>query len=48
MTDENTKMRDIAKAMLIDGATNIEIMRKTHLRLKDIKRIQRNEINTHF
>lgn len=38
----------IAKKMIIDGEPWDEIMNETHLRLKDLKRIQRNEIDTHF
>ena len=39
---------DLAKKMLIDGETYDSIMARTSLRLKDIKRIQRDEINNHF
>lgn len=38
----------IAKKMIIDGEPWDEIMNTTNLRLKDLKRIQRDEINTHF
>ncbi|MDD6794629.1 MAG: hypothetical protein PUE01_04335 [Clostridiaceae bacterium] len=37
-----------AKKMLIAGDSYDSIMEKTHLRLKDIKRIVRNEIDPHF
>lgn len=39
---------DKAKKMLIDGESYESVMEKTHLRLKDIKRIVRNEIDPHF
>ncbi|CUP15098.1 MULTISPECIES: hypothetical protein [Clostridium] len=38
----------VAKKMIIDGDPWDEIMRETHLRLKDLKRIQRDQIDTHF
>lgn len=38
----------IAKKMIIDGEPWEDIMSETHLRLKDLKRIQRDEINPHF
>lgn len=38
----------IAKKMIIDGSPWDEIMKETNLRLKDLKRIQREEIDTHF
>lgn len=37
-----------AKEMLIDGATYDEIKSCTGLREKEIKRIRRNEIDSHF
>lgn len=46
--DEQKSAHDIAKQMIIDGKTFDVIMEKTHLRLKDIKRIQMNEIDPHF
>lgn len=46
--DEQKSAHDIAKQMIIDGETFDVIMEKTHLRLKDIKRIQMNEIDPHF
>ena len=38
----------VAKKMLIDGESWDDIMKETHIRLKDLKRIQRDEIDTHF
>lgn len=40
--------KTIAKKMIIDGESWEKIMDETHLRLKDLKRIQRDEINPHF
>lgn len=40
--------RDVAKRMIIEGESWEKIMDTTHLRLKDLKRIQRDEINPHF
>ena len=37
--------RDVAKKMIIDGEPWDKIMETTNLRLKDLKRIQRDEIN---
>lgn len=37
-----------AKEMLIDGATHAEIKNCTGLREKEIKRIRKNEIDSHF
>jgi len=34
--------------MLIDGESYDKIMDETHLRLKDIKRIEREEVSSHF
>lgn len=45
---DNSSTHDIAKKMIIDGETFDTIMEKTHLRLKDLKRIQRDEINPKF
>ena len=45
---ENSSVHDIAKKMIIDGETFDIIMEKTHLRLKDLKRIQRDEIDPKF
>ena len=41
-------LHDTAKKMIIDGESFDVIMEKTHLRLKDLKRIQQNEINPKF
>ena len=40
--------RDVAKKMIIDGEPWDKIMETTHLRLKDLKRIQRHEIDQKF
>ena len=49
MTDQkNTSVHDISKQMIIDGETFDAIMENTHLRLKDLKRIQRDEIDPKF
>lgn len=45
---KSKQSHDLAKKMLIDGESYDAIMSATNLRLKDIKRIQRNEIDTHF
>lgn len=37
-----------AKQMIIDGVSFDNIMNETHLRLKDLKKIQKNEIDPHF
>lgn len=46
--DKNVKAHDIAKQMIIDGEDWNKIMDETNLRLKDLKRIQREEIDPHF
>ena len=46
--EEKSPVHDIAKKMIIDGETFDTIMEKTHLRLKDLKRIQRDEIDPKF
>ena len=46
--EKNSSVHDIAKKMIIDGETFDTIMEKTHLRLKDLKRIQRDEIDPKF
>ncbi|MDY6012762.1 hypothetical protein [Clostridium sp.] len=48
MDIENKSAHDLAKQMIIDGETFEKIMDKTHLRLKDLKRIQREEISKKF
>ena len=40
--------RDVAKKMIIDGESWEKIIETTHLRLKDLKRIQRDEIDPKF
>ena len=45
---ENISAHDIAKKMIIDGESFDVIMEKTHLRLKDLRRIQINEIDPKF
>lgn len=45
---ENASLHKIAKEMIIAGEPFDKIMEKTHLRLKDLKRIQNDEINPHF
>ena len=40
--------RDVSKKMIIDGESWEKIMDTTHLRLKDLKRIQRDEIDPKF
>lgn len=40
--------RDVAKRMIIDGESWDKIMDTTHLRLKDLKRMQRDEIDSKF
>ena len=44
----NQSAHDMAKQMIIDGESFDTIMEKTNLRLKDLKRIQKNEIDPHF
>lgn len=44
----NKSAHDIAKKMIIDGESFDVIMKKTHLRLKDLKRIQSEEISPKF
>lgn len=46
--EEKKALRDTAKKMIIDGESFDAIREKTHLRLKDLKRIQRDEINPKF
>lgn len=47
-SEENNSTHDIAKKMIIAGESFDTIMEKTHLRLKDLKRIQREEIDPKF
>jgi len=46
--EENSSTHDIAKKMIIDGESFDTIMEKTHLRLKDLTRIQKDEIDPKF
>lgn len=46
--EDDKNLREKAKQMLIDGQSYDEIRAETHLRLKDIKRIEREEISSHF
>jgi len=46
--EETSSIHEVAKKMIIDGETFDTIMEKTHLRLKDLKRIQRDEIDPKF
>lgn len=45
---EKKSLHDKAKKMMIDGEQWSVIREKTHLRLKDLRRIQRDEINPKF
>ena len=44
----NSSSHDVAKKMILEGETFDTIMETTHLRLKDLKRIQREEIDPKF
>ena len=46
--EEKKSLRDKAKKMMIDGEHFDTIREKTHLRLKDLRRIQRDDINPKF
>ncbi len=46
--EDDKNLREKAKQMLIDGQSYDEIRAETHLRLKDIKRIEREEVSSHF
>ena len=46
--EENSSAHDIAKKMIIDGESFDTIMEKTHLRLKDLRRILITEIDPKF
>ena len=46
--EDDKKLREKAKQMLIDGQSYDEIRAETHLRLKDIKRIEREEVSSHL
>ena len=45
---KDKQSHDLAKKMIIEGESFDDIIAATSLRLKDLKRIQRNEIDTHF
>lgn len=47
MEYNSNKAKNIAKQMLLDGVGRCEIMKKTRLRLKDVKEIER-EISKSF
>ena len=42
--EDNPELREKAKQMLIDGESYDKIMDVTHLRLKDVKRIEREMV----
>lgn len=44
----NSSSHDVAKKMIIEGKSFDTIMETTNLRLKDLKRIQREEIDSKF
>lgn len=46
--EEKNSLHDKAKKMMIDGEDFKTIREKTHLRLKDLRRIQINEIDPKF
>lgn len=48
MNSKNKSSHDLAKQMIIDGESFDKIMEVTNLRLKEIKRIQREEISPKF
>ncbi|GAA0077743.1 hypothetical protein UT300005_21210 [Clostridium sp. CTA-5] len=43
-----TAAQDMARKMMLDGESFDTIMEKTNLRLKDLKKIRRKEIDSHF
>lgn len=45
---KSKQSHDLAKKMIIEGESFNSIMEATNLRLKDLKRIQQNEIDPHF
>ncbi|MBV7275292.1 hypothetical protein [Clostridium thailandense] len=47
MSDKKEGLKQEAREMLLDGETADKIKEKTHLRQKDIKRVQ-EEITKHF
>jgi DNA-directed RNA polymerase subunit H (RpoH/RPB5) len=46
--NEKDHAYEVAKKMLVDGESWNKIMEETKLRLKDLKRIQKEEITPHF
>ncbi|MDZ5253333.1 hypothetical protein [Clostridium sp. LIBA-8841] len=48
MANENKSAHDIAKQMIINGDPFDKIQELTNLRLKELKRIQREEISPKF
>lgn len=46
--EKNTEVYNKAKEMMIKGEDWDKIMEETRLRLKDLRRIQREEIDPHF
>lgn len=46
--EREAELHSKAKEMMISGEDWNKIMDETHLRLKDLKRIQREEITPHF
>lgn len=46
--DVKSLSHEVAKKMIIEGESFDTIMETTHLRLKDLKRIQRDEITPKF
>ncbi|WP_017416964.1 hypothetical protein [Clostridium tunisiense] len=46
--EREAELHSKAKEMMIAGEDWNKIMDETHLRLKDLKRIQREEITPHF
>lgn len=48
MVNESKSSHDIAKQMIIDGESFDKIKEVTNLRLKEIKKIQREEISSKF
>lgn len=51
MYNENLDLasqRNIAKKMLADGNSYYNVMKETHIRLKDLKKMQSEEIHNKF
>ncbi|MBL4932335.1 MULTISPECIES: hypothetical protein [Clostridium] len=48
LNEKEKELYKIAKEKIIAGESWDKIMEETHLRLKDLKRIQRDEIDPHF